>query len=340
MSASFRSSTEEFWVHRYHSLKNKGYLLRPRYHPDWKPPWKYDGNPFVHEDAHPGLWVRVMDAVKLDEKKKVVLKFIEDDLELDIHRELLSVPDERNHTVPLIDVFRLPAGAAENVIVEEVYIVIPFLRRALDPPYFERLGEVLSLIDQFLRGLEFMHEQNISHRDACYGNLMVDASGFIPDNHFSATEKHDGVHNIRPLPRSVVPDIKYFFIDFGLSVRCLPRRIPTARNRVGQDKTVPEFQGEVKVYNPMKVDVYQLGNTIVRRLLEVYDGLEFLRPLTDCMTVADPHDRPTASKARKCLESLTTQCDRRLFLCLKTDGRLTHLMIMLKNWMLTRRRSG
>lgn len=30
---------EEFWRDRYHSLYARGYQLRPRYSPDWKPSW-------------------------------------------------------------------------------------------------------------------------------------------------------------------------------------------------------------------------------------------------------------------------------------------------------------
>lgn len=30
---------EQFWCDRYHDLLTRGYQLRPRYHPDWKPSW-------------------------------------------------------------------------------------------------------------------------------------------------------------------------------------------------------------------------------------------------------------------------------------------------------------
>lgn len=32
--------TEEYWRDHYHWLLDKGYQLRPRYHPEWAPPWK------------------------------------------------------------------------------------------------------------------------------------------------------------------------------------------------------------------------------------------------------------------------------------------------------------
>lgn len=44
---------ELFWRDHYNWLKTQGYLLRPRYHPDWDPKWKDQPAivQFVQEDA-------------------------------------------------------------------------------------------------------------------------------------------------------------------------------------------------------------------------------------------------------------------------------------------------
>ena len=44
---------EIFWRDRYHFFKSRGYILRPRYHPNWEPSWKSDTNPIVilYEDC-------------------------------------------------------------------------------------------------------------------------------------------------------------------------------------------------------------------------------------------------------------------------------------------------
>ena len=34
---------EIWWRERYHRLKARGYLLRPRYSPEWVPPWTVSG---------------------------------------------------------------------------------------------------------------------------------------------------------------------------------------------------------------------------------------------------------------------------------------------------------
>lgn len=37
---------EIFWRDRYYFFKNKGYVLRPRYHPEWHASWKCGVDPF------------------------------------------------------------------------------------------------------------------------------------------------------------------------------------------------------------------------------------------------------------------------------------------------------
>lgn len=81
----------------------------------------------------------------MDENRKVVLKLITDKSELAILQNLVSIPDTRNHTVPLIDILRLRLKETE-----ETYIVMPFLRRAFESPSFQRLGELLDAVHQFL----------------------------------------------------------------------------------------------------------------------------------------------------------------------------------------------
>ncbi|KAJ7091394.1 kinase-like domain-containing protein [Mycena belliarum] len=326
---------ELFWVKRYYTLESKGYRLRPRYHPDWKSSWT-PGDVMTEEDQPARMWSNVMDAVKLDESKKVVLKHITDTAEIVILRHLLSVKDERNHTCPLIGIFSIELDEDETV---EVYIVMPFLRRALDKPSFRRLGEVLTGIHQFLTGLEFMHSQNVAHRDVCYGNLMVDASQFIPEHHFSATHTRDGVNPIRHIARSSVPEIRYFFIDFGLSVWYRSGEPRLAEGRVGQDKTVPEWKQESVIYDPFKLDIYQLGNTILQNLLEARLTLcLILHPLTTIMTSIDPSQRPTATEAREYFESLTKDCDRRHWICVTSVTYGVDRWIMsMKNWSMTRK---
>lgn len=49
--AGERTDREEIWIARYNFLKSRGYLLRPRYRPDWKAPWDPDIIDLVHEES-------------------------------------------------------------------------------------------------------------------------------------------------------------------------------------------------------------------------------------------------------------------------------------------------
>jgi hypothetical protein len=48
--------SELWWRDQYREIENHGYILRPRYHPNWEPSWKRSGKPFfTAEDGHPTL---------------------------------------------------------------------------------------------------------------------------------------------------------------------------------------------------------------------------------------------------------------------------------------------
>lgn len=110
-------------------------------------------------------------------------------------------------------------------------------------------------------------------RDACSGNLTMDATRLIPNGfHFAAPYSLNG--SIRQLiqarSRSSVAPVEYFFIDFGVSyMQSSFNPDPMGHSIVGQDRTVPEFLDKVAAYDPYKVDIYQLGNAIARRIVEV-----------------------------------------------------------------------
>jgi len=47
---------ELWWQDQYQEIENRGYRLRPRYHPEWEPSWKRSGKPFfTMEDGQPTL---------------------------------------------------------------------------------------------------------------------------------------------------------------------------------------------------------------------------------------------------------------------------------------------
>ncbi|KAF5319785.1 hypothetical protein D9611_012884 [Ephemerocybe angulata] len=142
---------EERWVQNYHFLLQRGYALRPRYHPDWVPSWQgldvnaLDYPPEDSIQAYPGL----VDAIRVADGKKVVLKHIPTaSEELSISIFVSSPPqtkDLRNHCVPLLDVILIPACETH------VLIVMPLLYENNKLP-FRHAGELLEIAIQLTEG--------------------------------------------------------------------------------------------------------------------------------------------------------------------------------------------
>ncbi|RDB27576.1 hypothetical protein Hypma_003904 [Hypsizygus marmoreus] len=303
-----RIGRELFWVALQPFLLSRGYNLRPRYHPDWIPSWRnYRGPRFnicAYEDALTITNGNLLDAVRLRDGVKVVLKRVRTSTEEIPIARYFSSPtlslDPRNKSVPILDIIPLPSDDCHALIV--MPLLLPF-----DSPPFRRVGEFAEAVHQFLEGLEFMHEHKVAHRDACYFNLMMDGAKIIPKGfHFFHPETHDGVSlDLEWRERGLVKPNQYYFIDFGLSTR-YPTHVNIQDVKdtgiLGQDRSVPEASITVP-YNPFKVDVYQLGNSILQ-VIEEYDGLERLLPLAQAMTRKNPDDRPLPSEALKQLRRI------------------------------------
>ncbi|KAF5379389.1 hypothetical protein D9615_006643 [Tricholomella constricta] len=284
---------EKFWVRLQPFLLQCGYTLRPRYQPDWTPSWfKLSSlepaiyNVYNFEDALPLARSKLMDATRQHDGAKVVMKIVDTSAEeIQIIQHLTSpelLRDPRNRTVPLLDVLHLPDNNSQALI-----------------------------------GLEFMHEHNVSHRDASYFNLMMDASKVVPRGfHYFHETTHDGLNReFEWLQRWSVKPVQYYFIDFDISHRYLTSKDVKEMSRLGQDKSVPEYL-RPGPYDPFKADVYQLGNTLLKAIkpdgtdIQKYNpkGLESLLALGEAMTSSIPEDRPSPAAALQSLDKI----DRKL----------------------------
>lgn len=156
---------EVAWQQRQPSLARHGYMLRPRYHPDWVPSWKNkpDWNPMNCEDFHPlpvryhsvlcfckltSRWqVRPMqvDATRISDGKLVYIKRVHtESSEVTISKlvgQELSHP--QNHCVPLLDSFLDDDDHAFT------YLVMPFLRR-MNSPSFDLVNDIIQFADEVL----------------------------------------------------------------------------------------------------------------------------------------------------------------------------------------------
>ncbi|KAF8173078.1 kinase-like domain-containing protein [Pholiota molesta] len=309
-----RSAKELFWVDLQPFLLSRGYRLRERYHPDWKPSWiagpgqAAPRRDYLLAEDRLIMGLDVLDAIRISDNQKVVLKKVRTaTYEIPV-AQLLSSPalrnDPRNHTIPLLDVIPIPADD------DWALLVMPALLEFQKLP-FRRVGEFCEAALQYIQALEFMHEHNVVHRDVCMTNLAMDISKVIPKgSHFARWETHNGLHwdHFEWKERWSVRPVQYFIIDFGISLP-LPEKNLVTFGVWGRDKTVPEMS-PTNQYDPFKVDIYQLGRVFLD-MIEEYDGLSVFLSLAKRMTSQNPNDRPNAAEATKLCQDLISKLSSR-----------------------------
>ncbi|KAG2364056.1 kinase-like domain-containing protein [Suillus spraguei] len=301
------SSKETWWCQQYQWLKSQGYLLRPRYAPDWVPSWEVSKrDPLVCEDGQVMRFGRIMDATRLSDGLYVSLKVIkksEHPHEAEIGRYFMKVElasDLKNHCVPFLDVLSVPNEDDTQIIV------MPLLLDFTKLP-FDTFGEVVELLRQLFEGLLFMHKHHVAHCDFMWMNVMMDAKDIYvePYHPVKPHMKRDFSGHASHRTRTQRPP-KYYIIDFGLSRQYDANdKNPLEYPVLGGDKTVPEFQNNMSIpLNPFPTDVYYLGNIIRERFLNINIGFEFLKPLVDDMVQDDPSKRPTMEQAVERFDSI------------------------------------
>lgn len=160
---------EVTWRDRQLFLQSRGYMLRPRLRPGWKPSWISPRKEVTDcEDSVP-LPVRcldcfkrpslrsslsciqprthLVDATRMSDGKLVYIKRVkkgdnESGIATYLYQESLR-QDPRNHSVPILDLFE----DTDDPTVS--YMVMPFLSLMDDPP-FETVAEVVNFCDQIL----------------------------------------------------------------------------------------------------------------------------------------------------------------------------------------------
>ncbi|KAJ7078432.1 kinase-like domain-containing protein [Mycena belliarum] len=299
-----RRSDEQFWVANQPFLLAHGYQLRPRYRPDWVPSWILKESRYnLHEDSLAIYFDSVLDATRIHDGRKVILKRVPNDGDEVKIIKYLTAPsarsDPRNRTIPLLDILPLPDSPWS-------FLVMPYCRKFNYPPFHCRY-EFLEAMGQFLEGLQFMHDHNIVHFDIAAQNLMMDETRVVPKgSHFSNPRTHTGYYDLFSWnPRCAVGPVDYYYIDFGLSLY-FPDGQDTALHlaTLRTFPNIPELSQTVP-YNPFKVDIFQLGLTM-HKLIDAYLDLEDFRPVADNMTATDPNHRPTPAEALSQLRAIST----------------------------------
>ncbi len=137
----------------------------------------------------------------------------------------------------------------------------------------------------------------------------MDARALYPGGHHPVRRNYtpDAIYKATPLTRTERP-VRYFYIDFGLSVKFAEGEPRYVVGDVGRDDEVPELSSHVP-YDPFKVDIYALGNLYFKEFEEVcsdqchgglsrshvvqkYSGMDFLLPMIERMKEEHPEMRP------------------------------------------------
>ncbi|KAJ7782463.1 hypothetical protein DFH07DRAFT_764611 [Mycena maculata] len=284
---------ECFWRDHQPWLHECGYSLRPRYQPGWIPSWNTDPKklPSLCEDGIVLTPVQIIDAIRMEDGASVVLKVISkrdhpDEariFEYFSSKELAS--DPRNHCLPLLGQLQIPDD-------EDKLIFVMKLMRMYNSPRFETFGEAVEFMGQIFEHL--------------YPN------GFHPVYQDS---RADRIYRRAKYYTRTQRPVKYYFIDFGISVKFELGEDTLAYPIGGGDHSAPEipedylFRPPTRL-NPFPTDIYYLGNVIRTEFLDVSSGLihhpgyqpldippkqgfDFVRPLVSDMVQDDPSKRPT-----------------------------------------------
>ncbi|TBU31675.1 hypothetical protein BD311DRAFT_752237 [Dichomitus squalens] len=287
--------SEIWWRDHQTWLQERGYMLRPRYRPDWTPSWENGkGTFFDYEDGHRISRADVLDATRLLDDTMVGLKRVrqtDHPYEVEIAKFLSSEPlasDPKNHSVPVHEVLDVPDDDDLKVLV------MPLLRPFFDPRFLT-VGEAIEFFRQCFEGLHFLHNHHVAHRDVGEFNIMMDPRPMFPRMfHFvDVSQNREMTGSAKHYTRTWRP-VKYFFIDFGLSRRHDPATGPPRYPPIwGADRTVPEFRRSLKPCDPFPTDVYYMGNVIRENFLQKFEGLDFMAPLVNDMVHDEPTSRPT-----------------------------------------------
>lgn len=110
----------------------------------------------------------------------------------------------------------------------------------------------------------------------------MDGRALYPRGHHPIRKNRslDTIEVLTPLQRIDHP-VRYFFVDFGLSVRFPPGSPTLVVGDVGRDAEVPELSSTVP-YDPFKADIYALGNLFDKE----FEQVRRASTLGECITDA------------------------------------------------------
>ncbi|KAJ7289090.1 hypothetical protein C8J57DRAFT_1706014 [Mycena rebaudengoi] len=302
-------TVESHIIHKRVKKATLGHSVRyvPDIIPTGRPPGGRGSRKGFYEDSLTLVLVKdVLDAVRVKDGRKVVIKRMatgSEEHKIIAHLSSGSqLSDPRNRTVPVLDNITHTQDPSIS------FVVMPFARRFSHPPFSLSRG----ICQGNTAGLQFMHEQKISHFDIAVQNMVMDEPPVVPKgSHFARPSTHRGSFGLFSWrKRCSVGPLNYWYIDFGNS-DLYPEGTEKARTLglLRNCKEIQELSNTVP-YNPFKVDVCQLG-IVILEVIKPYPGLELFRALGDSMSNPHPDDRPDPTAALAQLDKIVQGLDPR-----------------------------
>ncbi|OSD06697.1 hypothetical protein PYCCODRAFT_1474146 [Trametes coccinea BRFM310] len=185
------------------------------------------------------------------------------------------------------------------------FLVMPMWGSPICLERLNKIRDIVQFVKCTLRGLSYLHELRVVHRDICEQNIVVncytvDAS---LDEFPEVLSRHWGSN-----------DVTYAFIDFGQSLQLPPDTSIVDCRRSAEETTIgmsinKPLDGNLgeAFYNPFAYDVAALGFLYRYYFAEAVPVLPGLAALFDRMTDYCPSRRMTAQEALRWLEDMVTQ---------------------------------
>ncbi|KAJ1309807.1 hypothetical protein OPQ81_006572 [Rhizoctonia solani] len=297
---------EQAWSSHQHYLESNGFILRPRLRQGWAPSWLEKGeDPSRYEDSIRITELGIADAIRASDGAQVVLKAVRSvpatattplgqPDELGILKRLHAPPFTGhicNHAVPLLGSLPMPCTTEGK-----------------------HRREAIEFMKQVLRGLAFMHAQNVAHRDIRRSNIMM-AGEVLYDEPFHPVAQSlslDAQSILRPHARHELDShrrhdgesaVRYYYINFSRASylppgtaadgKPKPKLLRCSRGQLGRFPEAMLTAG----HDPFKADVYCLGKYVIDDLITRHLALAPFTSVARYMTRRDPRTRPTAAEA-------------------------------------------
>ncbi|KAF8829573.1 hypothetical protein HHX47_DHR3000455 [Lentinula edodes] len=292
--------SEEWWIGHFEYLKERGYMMRPRYRPGWQPSYIPGSFGSLYaEDAQRTPHPYIMDALRMSDSLIVALKLVKTSTGEDEIAMLFSDDDHNsdphNHCVRILEVLPVPGADAEKILV------MVWMRNVMDPR-FRTIGEAIQFFKEMIESLQYMHRNNVAHRDCSLNNMAMEANSmFIRQYHPMAPKKrYDWNGRALHFSRTRRPP-RYYLIDFGCSRMYDPSQPRPLEYSLKSGGYIPPEGLADMPCDPFATDVFFLGNLMRTSFLDGdpvmrqpgVSGFEFLRPLVSDMVADDPSKRPT-----------------------------------------------